>query len=92
MSKIEIIVNEIRNPEKKIYLNEIIKNREEHNDINTLVIKKFEIEEDNNDFYFFDNSISPGINIYYLIFKNINIDISNCNFCFSSIKSLIILY
>ena len=89
MSKIEIIVNEIRNPEKKIYLNEIIKNREEHNDINTLVIKKFEIEEDNNDFYFFDNSnISPDINIYYLIFKNINIDISNCNFFFSSIKTL----
>ena len=89
MSKIEIIVNEIRNPDKKIYLDKIIKNREEHNDINTLIIKKFEIEEDNNDFYYFDNSnISPNINIYYLTFKNINIDISNYNFCFSSIKSL----
>ena len=67
MSKIEIIVNEIRNPDKKIYLDKIIKNREEHNDINTLIIKKFEIEEDNNDFYYFDNSnISPNINIYYL--------------------------
>ena len=89
MSKIEIIVNEIRNPDKKIYLDKIIKNREEHNDINTLIIKKFEIEEDNNDFYYFDNSnISPNINIYYLTFKNINIDISNYNFCFSSIKTL----
>ena len=89
MSKIEIIVNEIRNPDKKIYLDKIIKNREEHNDINTLIIKKFEIEEDNNDFYYFENSnISPNINIYYLTFKNINIDISNYNFCFSSIKTL----
>jgi hypothetical protein len=67
MSKIEIIVNEIRNPHKKIYLDKIIKNREEYNDINTLIIKKFEIEEENNDFYFFDNTnISPDIKIFYL--------------------------
>jgi hypothetical protein len=89
MSKIEIIVNEIRNPDKKIYIDKIMKNREKLNDINTLIIKKFEIEEDNNDFYFFDNfNISPDIKILYLIIKNINIDISNCNFCFSSIKTL----
>jgi hypothetical protein len=89
MSKIEIIVNEIRNPDKKIYIDKIIKNKTEYNDINTLIIKKFEIEEENNDFYFFDNTIiSPDIKIFYLIFKNINIDLSNCNFCFSSIKIL----
>ena len=88
MSKIELIVNEIRNPDKKIYLDKIINNREEHNDIN-LIIKKFEIEEENNDFYTFDNfKISPEINVSYLIFKNINIDISNCNFCFRTIKIL----
>ena len=89
MSKIEIIVNEIRNPDKKIYIDKIIKNKTEYNDINSLIIKKFEIEEENNDFYFFDNTnISPDIKIFYLIFKNINIDLSNCNFCLSSIKML----
>lgn len=45
MSKIEIIVNEIRNPDKKIYLDKIIKNREEHNDINTLIIKNLKLKK-----------------------------------------------
>ena len=89
MAKIEIIVNEIRNPDKKIYIDKSIKNKEKHNDINTLIIKKFEIEEENNDFYYFDDfNILPEINLIFLIFKNININISNCNFCFGSLKIL----